>query len=149
MRRPVRLALLALPLLPAAAQAQSIPFLPTFGVKVGYSQGDLPGVTGGLDFKLPTSPVRLDADAWASFANFGKKSSGTAFTVDYVKSIPFVYVGGGVGYAYGVDKHGDHFDDFAGKLFVGGHIPLVGANLEGAVLFTDHVVGSVTLVFRI
>ncbi len=149
MRRLVRLAFLALPLLPAAAQAQSsIPFLPEFGVKLGYSQGDLPGVIGGLDFKLPTAPVRLDGDAWASFADFGKKSAGTAFTVNYVKSIPFVYLGAGVGYAYGVNKDRDHFDSFAGKIFVGGKIPFLGTNLEAALLFSDHTVGSISLVYR-
>lgn len=149
MRRLARLATLALPLLPVLAHAQSsVPFLPSVGVKIGYSQGDLPGLMGGLDFKLPTAPVRFDADAWASFANFGKESAGTAFTVNYVKSIPFVYLGAGVGYAYGVDKNRNHFDDFAGKVFVGGKLPFLGTNLEGALLFTDHVVGSITLVYR-
>ncbi len=147
MRKLALFGLLALPLLPALASAQSI--LPSFGVKLGYSQGDLPGVTGGLDFKLPASPIRLDADAWASFADFGKKSAGTAFTVNYFKQLPIVYVGAGLGYAYGVDKHRDHFDGLAGKVFVGGKIPLLGAGVEGALLFSNHVVGSITLVYRI
>ena len=150
MRRLALLGLLALPLLPVAAQAQTsnIPFLPSVGVKIGYSQGDLPGIIGGVDFKLPTAPVRLDADAWASFADFGKKSAGTAFTVNYVKSIPFVYLGAGIGYAYGVNKNEDHFDSVAGKIFVGGKIPFLGTNLEGALIFSDHTVGSITLVYR-
>lgn len=147
--RPLRPLLLALPLLPALAHAQSLPLLPSIGLKVGYSQGDLPGVIGGVDFKLPAAPIRVDADAWASFAEFGKKSAGTAFTINYVKTLPLIYVGGGVGYAYGVDKHRNHFNDPAGKLFVGGHIPIVGANIEGALLFSNRVVGSITLVFRI
>lgn len=149
MRNLLRLGLFALPLFPAAASAQSLPLLPSIGLKVGYSQGDLPGVTGGIDFKLPTQPIRLDADAWSSFADFGRKSAGTAFTVNYVKSLPLIYVGGGVGYSYGYDKHHNQFDSVAGKLFVGGRVPILGANLEGALLFSNHTVGMVSLVFRI
>lgn len=135
--------------LPGLAGAQSnIPFLPSVGVKLGYSQGDLPGVVGGVDFKIPTAPIRLDADAWSSFADFGRKSAGTAFTVNYVKSIPFVYVGAGVGYAYGYDKNHNHFDSVAGKIFVGGKVPFLGAGLEGALLFSDHTVGMITATWR-
>ena len=147
MRKLARLALLALPLLPALAHGQSV--LPSFGIKVGYSQGDLPGLAGGLDFKLPASPIRLDADVWASFADFGKKSAGTAFTVNYLKQLPLVYVGAGLGYAYGVDKHRNHFDGVAGKIFVGGKIPFAGTGVEGALIFSDHVVGTISLVYRI
>ena len=147
MRNLVRLGFLALPLLPALASAQSL--LPSFGAKIGYSQGDLPGVTAGLDFKLPLQPIRLDADVWSSFADFGRKSAGTAFTINYVKSLPLIYVGAGVGYAYGYDKDHNQFDSVAGKLFVGGKLPVLGANIEGALLFSDHTVGMISLVYRI
>lgn len=149
MRRLARIGLLALPFLPTLASAQKIPLLPSVGLKVGYAQSDLPGVTGGVDFKLPMQPIRLDADAWASFADFGKKSAGTAFTVNYVKTLPLIYVGGGVGYAYGIDKEADHFTTVAGKIFVGGSLPLIGGNIEGALIFSKHTVGMVSLVFRI
>lgn len=138
-----------MPLLPSAASAQSVPLLPSVGLKIGYAQSDLPGVSGGIDVKIPTQPIRIDADAWASFADFGKKSAGTAFTVNYVKTLPLVYVGGGVGYSYGIDKESDHFTTVAGKLFVGGSLPLIGGNIEGALIFSKHTVGMISLVFRI
>lgn len=142
-----RLALLLLPLLPVAAKAQTVPLLPPIGFKLGYVQGEKPGVGVGVDFKIPTQPLRLDLDAWSAFENFGKRDAGTAFTVNYVKELPFVYVGAGVGYAYG--RNGDgHFDSPAGKLFVGGKIPFLGTALEGALLFSDHTVGSISLVYR-
>ena len=147
MRRLAALGLLALPLLPAAASAQTVPGLPPVGFKIGYMQGELPGVAVGLDFKLPSRPIRFDADAWSAFSNFGKRDAGTAFTVNYVKQLPIVYVGGGLGYAYGRSGDG-HFDSVAGKLFVGGRIPLIGTALEGALIFSDHTVGTVSLVYR-
>ncbi|GEM_PF-6158400 len=155
MRRLARFGLLALPLLPAAASAapdpvQSLPLIPQFGVKLGYMQGEKPGVAGGIDFKVPTQPIRLDLDAWSAFQDFGKRDAGTAFTVNYLYRFPVVpvYAGAGVGYAYG--RNGDgRFNTLAGKLFVGGKVPLLGAGLEGALLFSDHTIGTVSLVWRI
>lgn len=143
-----RLVCLALPLLPALAAAQDLPLIPSFGVKLGYAQSELPGVAVGFDFKIPTQPLRFDADAWSSFSNFGDRDAGTAFTVNYFKQLPFVYVGAGVGYAYGIDGDG-HFDSVAGKVFVGGRVPLLGAGVEGALIFSERTVGIVSLVWRI
>lgn len=146
--RTLRLALLALPLVPAFAHAQEVPVLNSFGFKLGYAQSDLPGVFAGVDFKLPMSPLRIDADAWGSFADFGKKSAGTGLTLNYVKALPLIYVGAGVGYAYGVDKDKDHFNSVAGKIFVGGKVPVLGTGLEGALLFAKTPVFSLSAVWR-
>ena len=147
--RSLRLALLALPLLPALASAQSLPLLPSFGLKLGYSQSDLPGLAAGADFKVPMTPIRLDADVWGSFADFGKRSAGTALTANYVfDKVPLVYFGGGVGYAYGIDKDSDHFNQVAGKVFVGGKVPFLGTGLEGALLFSKRTVFTLSAVWR-
>lgn len=148
MRRLAALGLLALPLLPAAASAQDVPIIPSIGVKLGYFQGDLPGVAAGIDFKLPSRPIRFDADAWSAFSDFGNRDAGTAFTVNYVKTLPIVYVGAGLGYAYGRDGDGS-FNSLAGKLFVGGRVPLVGANLEAALIVSQHTVGTISFVWKI
>ncbi len=145
--RPLRLALLALPLVPAFAHAQSIPLLPSFGVKLGYSQSSLPGVTGGIDFKIPMSPIRLDADYWSSFDDFGKNAAGTAITANYIKTLPLIYVGGGVGYANGLDDH-EHFSQVAGKVFIGGKVPLIGTGLEGSLIFAKKTVFTLSAVWR-
>lgn len=122
--------------------------LPSFGIKLGYAQSELPGVTAGIDFKIPTQPIRLDADVWSAFSNFGKRDAGTAFTVNYFKQLPFVYVGAGVGYAYGLDGDG-HFDSPAAKVFVGGKVPFLGAGVEGSLIFSERTVGTISLVWRI
>jgi hypothetical protein len=145
--RPLRIALLALPMIPAFASAQEIPVLSSFGFKLGYSQSDLPGVMAGIDFKVPMSPIRLDADVWGSLADFGKKSGGTALTANYVKSLPLVYFGAGAGYAYGIDRS-DHFNQVAGKVFLGGKIPLLGTGLEGSLIFAKRTVFGLTAVWR-
>ena len=150
MRRLARIGLLALPFLPVLASAQSLPLLPAIGLKVGYSQSDLPGIHGGVDVKIPTKPIRFDADAWSSFADFGKKSAGTALTVNYVfDKVPLVYFGAGLGYVYGFDKNKDHYTSLAGKLFVGTKLPLIGGNIEGALIVGEHPVGMIDLVFKI
>lgn len=145
--RLFRSALLVLPLLPALSSAQGIPLLPSFGLKLGYSQGDLPGLTAGVDFKLPAMPIRLDADVWGSFADFGKRSAGTALTANYIKTLPLIYVGGGVGYAYGIDDR-DHFTQVAGKVFVGGKVPLIGTGLEGALIFSRRTIFTLSAVWH-
>lgn len=147
MRRLAAFGLLALPTLPAAASAQTLPLLPPVGFKIGYYQGELPGVAAGLDFKLPTQPIRLDADVWSAFSNFGDRDAGTAFTVNYFKQLPIVYVGGGVGYSYGRDGDG-HFNTVVGKLFVGGKVPFLGTGVEGAVILGEHTLGTISLVYR-
>jgi hypothetical protein len=155
MRRFARLGLFALPLLPAAAWAspepvQSLPLVPQFGVKLGYMQGERPGVAAGVDFKIPTQPLRFDIDAWSAFQDFGQRDAGTAFTLNYYYRFPVIplYAGAGLGYVYG--RNGDgHFDSVAAKIFVGGQVPFLGAGLEGALLFSDHTVGMVSLVWRV
>lgn len=145
MRSLARLGLLVLPFLPAAASAQSV--VPSFGLKLGYFQGDLPGVAAGADFRLPSRPIRLDADVWSAFSDFGDRDAGTAFTVNYVKDLPLVYVGGGLGYSYGRDGDG-RFNSVVAKLFVGGKVPFLGTGLEGALILGEHTVGTISIVWR-
>ncbi len=133
--------------LPAAASAQDLPLVPAVGLKLGYYQGDLPGVAAGVDFRIPSRPIRLDADVFSSFSNFGDRDAGTAFTINYVKDLPFVYVGAGLGYTYGIDGDG-HYNNVAGKLFVGGKVPFLGAGVEGALLISERTVGTISLVWR-
>ena len=147
--RSLRLALIALPFVPALAHAQSVPLLSSVGLKLGYSQSDLPGVAAGVDFKVPLTPIRLDADVWGSFADFGERSAGTALTANYLfDKLPLVYFGAGVGYAYGVDKDSDHFNQVAGKVFVGGKVPFIGTGLEGALIFSKRTVFTLSAVWR-
>ncbi len=133
--------------LSAAASAQST------GLKLGFSQGDLPGVYGGLDFKLPSLPLRLDADAWSAFEDFGDRSAGYALTLNYVKSARSIYYGAGVGYANARERDRG-FDSLATKFLVGGKVPFTGASLEGSLIWAQraigraHTVGTISLVWR-
>lgn len=148
--RPLLCAIAALSV-SAAASAQSA--APSFGYKLGLSQGDSIGLYGGVDFKLPSLPIRLDADAWSAFQDFGDRSAGYALTANYVKSLPAIYYGAGVGYARARERNND-FDTVAVKFLVGGKIPFAGAGLEGSLIWTQHsigqvhTIGTVSLVWR-
>lgn len=141
-----RLALLPLLLIPAVASAQSV--LPSVGIKLGYAQSNLPGLAAGVDFKIPTTPIRLDADVWTAFKNFGSGDDGFALTANYVKDFPLVYAGLGVGYANG-EFDDDSFNTVAGKVFVGGKVPILGAGVEGALIFTKKTVFTLSFVWRV
>ena len=135
MHRSLLCAILAVSL-PVAASAQSV------GLKLGFSQGDLPGVYGGFDFKLPSLPIRLDADAWSAFEDFGGRSAGYALTVNYVKNARSFYYGAGLGYARATERN-DDFDSFATKFLIGGKVPFTGASLEGSLIWAQHAIGRV------